>query len=139
MPTDVNTATTLDVTSNSSTVMSVTSNSSVTSMNTVTTASPGMCVTLSNMQFHLQQTTFENFGTKEGIFWVFISSPMHEVQAELLWFHFFWRLAVMRRQHLRLLTLYRLHFASNLHESLSDNSSPQILDKFETGPYEVKN
>ena len=54
-----------------------------------------------------------------------------------------------------LLTLYRLHFGSNLHENLSKRSAPsnlllkkalnpnqsihQILDKFESWPYEVKN
>ena len=50
------------------------------------------------------------------------SSPVHEVQGELLWTQF-----VRRCLYLRLLTLYRLHFASNLHESLSENLSPSNL------------
>ena len=46
------------------------------------------------------------------------SSPMHEVQG---------RLSVVCHQHFILLTLYRLHFASNLHESLPEHSSPSNL------------
>ena len=52
---------------------------------------------------------------------------MHEVQGELLGSHFVRRPSVVRRQHLPLLTLYRLHFASNHHESLSEHSSPSNL------------
>ena len=67
---------------------------------------------------------------------------MHEVQGELFLDHILYgvgALSIVRRQHLSLLALYRLHFASNLHESLSEHSEHQILDMFETGPYEVKN
>ena len=35
--------------------------------------------------------------------------------------------AVVHRQHFPLLTLYRLHFASDLHERLSEHSSPSNL------------
>ena len=47
------------------------------------------------------------------------SLPVHEVQGELVWSYFFRRLSVVGRQQLPLLTLSRLHFASELHEILS--------------------
>ena len=38
-------------------------------------------------------------------------------------------LCVVHRQHLGLLTLYRLQFASNLYESLSEHLSPSNLEQ----------
>ena len=86
----------------------------------------------------------EYYEVKYITWYPFFSSPVHEVQGELFLSHFVRRPSVVRRASCVVNICACQHSAGYILEPISMKVYQnihlyQILDKFETGPYEVKN